>query len=184
MEPRSVGERLFWCYANLAMSHAAVSEGEARFGRRHFIIRSRLYAGLRKGTMKTGPLADDEKLKMILPQACAYCGAREFLSVDHLVPHKLGGSDDGENMVWACRSCNSSKGAADAIEWITKRGRFPPLLLLRRYLKLAIAYCSENGAMDQPPDVSTIGPFSLASLPQRFPEPNALTLWTVALEGD
>lgn len=183
MQTNTVGEVLYWCYANLAMAHAALTHGASPYERRHHIVRSRLYAGLRKGTMNVGPLADDERLKLVLPHACAYCGAGEQLSVDHLVPRKKGGPDAGENMVWACRSCNSSKGAADALEWLARRGQFPSVLLLRRYLKLAIEYCAEHGLLDQAiTDVSEL-PFALDVLPRPFPQPDSLILWTVPLEG-
>lgn len=183
MQTKTVGETLYWCYANLAMAHAALMHGASRFQRRHYIVRSRLYAGLRKGTMNVGPLADDERLKLVLPQACAYCGGREHLSVDHLVPRKKGGSNSGENMVWACRTCNSSKGAADALEWLARREQFPPLLLLRRYLKLAIEYCAEHDLLDRAiTDVNDL-PFALDALPRPFPQPDAMVLWTVPLEN-
>jgi hypothetical protein len=109
MEVTTVGELLHWSYANLAMAHAAVSANAEKYHPRHYMIRSRLYAGLSTGAMKIGPLADDERLKMILPQACCYCGDRELLTVDHLIPTKRGGANTGDNLVWACRSCNSSK---------------------------------------------------------------------------
>ena len=64
--------------------------------------------------------------------------------MDHLISKKKGGPDHGENMVWACRPCNSSKGATDVLEWFGRKGTFPPLLLLRRYLKIAHQYCSER----------------------------------------
>ena len=182
MKTNTVGETLYWCYANLAMSHAAITHQATAIGRRHFIIRSRLYAGLRKGTMNVGPLADDERLKLVLPQACAYCGSREYLAVDHLVPRKRGGPDAGDNMVWACRSCNSSKGARDALEWLANHGQFPPLLLLRRYLKLAIEHCSEHGLMEQPVAEASDLPFALHALPRSFPPPSTLVLWTVPLD--
>lgn len=46
---------------------------------------------------------------------CWYCGKqtnpfRDF-TVDHVHPVSLGGSDDVDNLVPACRSCNCSKGA-------------------------------------------------------------------------
>lgn len=39
---------------------------------------------------------------------CYYCGA-EADTVDHLVPRAKGGTDDMDNLVAACRSCNYSK---------------------------------------------------------------------------
>jgi len=41
---------------------------------------------------------------------CRYCGATERLSVDHVVPRCQGGGDEPENLVVACKSCNSRKG--------------------------------------------------------------------------
>lgn len=64
--------------------------------------------------------------------ACRYCGATApdvALTVDHVVPTALGGSDDPSNLVTACGPCNSGKAAsnpdepivadveADALRW-------------------------------------------------------------------
>ena len=43
--------------------------------------------------------------------ACVYCGARAYLSLDHLLPLSRGGTGEDTNLVTACRSCNSRKGA-------------------------------------------------------------------------
>lgn len=63
---------------------------------------------------------------------CRYCGASApdvTLTVDHVVPVSLGGSDDPSNLVAACVDCNSGKGSSnpddefvrqveeDAFEW-------------------------------------------------------------------
>jgi 5-methylcytosine-specific restriction endonuclease McrA len=42
---------------------------------------------------------------------CVECGAAEDLTLDHIYPWSLGGSDAAENLCTLCRSCNSSKGA-------------------------------------------------------------------------
>lgn len=42
---------------------------------------------------------------------CRYCGATDDLTIDHLIPRCRGGNDKPSNLVVACRSCNSSKGA-------------------------------------------------------------------------
>jgi len=163
------------------MAHSAVSAKLEKYGRVQFMIRSRLYKGLMSKSMSIGPLADDDRLKMVLPQACCYCGSRESLSVDHLISTKKRGKNCGDNLVWACRSCNSSKSARDVLEWLAVRGKFPPLLLLRRYLKLAIEYCQERELMDvqisEAPDL----PFSLSLVPLNFPPPLELELWIVSI---
>lgn len=46
---------------------------------------------------------------------CRYCGASApdvVLTVDHVVPVTLGGSDDPSNLVAACRDCNFGKGSS------------------------------------------------------------------------
>lgn len=43
---------------------------------------------------------------------CAYCGCElpiEKMQADHIMPLHLGGADDIENMLPACRSCNHYK---------------------------------------------------------------------------
>lgn len=47
--------------------------------------------------------------------ACCYCGAgveeEAKLTLDHLRPHKSGGSNEPTNLVTCCHRCNSSRGA-------------------------------------------------------------------------
>ncbi|WP_437640604.1 HNH endonuclease [Sorangium sp. So ce854] len=182
--PTTLTESLHWSYANLAMAHAAVAKGQQRYGRLHYMIRAHFRKGLLAGTMSIGSIAEDEKLKLVLPRSCCYCGNKDSLSVDHLIPRGRGGIDAGENMVWSCRSCNSSKGKKDVLVWLKDRGRFPPLLLLRRYLKLAISISAERGLLLTPLETARDLelPFCVASIPHRYPDPSELVLWVVPLE--
>ncbi len=181
MEITTVGELLHWSYANLAMAHAAVTAKAGTYGRTQFMIRARLYAGLNKKTMSIGPFADDERWKMLLPQACCYCGSKDCLSIDHLISTKRGGANSGDNLVWACRSCNSSKCARDVLEWLAERDQFPPLLLLRRYLKLAIEISRERELMDTLLAEAPQLPYSLAAIPRAYPAPGKMQLWVAAV---
>lgn len=53
-----------------------------------------------------------EHLKALFGHRCAYCGRRmERLEQDHVVPLAKGGWHCSMNIVPACRSCNSRKGA-------------------------------------------------------------------------
>lgn len=107
----------------------------------------------------------------------------ERYAVDHLIPTKRGGANTGDNLVWACRLCNSSKGACDVLEWLKEKGQFPPILLLRRYLKLAIGISQERNLMSALLSEVPELPFSLSGIPQIYPEPGQLRLWVVEM-GD
>jgi hypothetical protein len=50
-----------------------------------------------------------EKVRERDGHACVYCGNTKYLTLDHLVPLSRGGSNDEENLVTACRPCNSKK---------------------------------------------------------------------------
>ncbi|MCU0326479.1 MAG: HNH endonuclease [Spirosomaceae bacterium] len=41
---------------------------------------------------------------------CVYCGSHEDLTLDHLIPKSKGGKTNWDNLVTACRRCNSRKG--------------------------------------------------------------------------
>jgi len=63
----------------------------------------------------------DAFAELLLLQACAYCGATGDMSIDHVVPLSRGGKHEIENLLPACRSCNSSKGAKLLEEWLPLR---------------------------------------------------------------
>ncbi|NCP84959.1 MAG: HNH endonuclease [Bacteroidetes bacterium] len=41
---------------------------------------------------------------------CQYCGSRESLTLDHVIPRSRGGGDSWDNLVTCCASCNVKKG--------------------------------------------------------------------------
>lgn len=41
---------------------------------------------------------------------CVYCGSTDLLCLDHLVPLSKGGDNEKDNLVIACKACNSGKG--------------------------------------------------------------------------
>ena len=176
-------EYLYWSYANLAMAHSAVTKGAEKYVQINFIIRAKLFKGLKQKTMNIGSIIDDERLKMKLPQICSYCGSKENLSVDHLIPKFKGGAETSDNFVWACRKCNSSKNKIDFMEWHNKKRVFPSLLLLRRYLKVVIEYCTINELMDLSLNEAKVAilPFSLEHVPQVYPKPSELKLWVTEI---
>jgi hypothetical protein len=49
--------------------------------------------------------------------ACTWCGAKAEdgakLTLDHLVPHSHGGSNEADNVTTTCHTCNSARGNRD-----------------------------------------------------------------------
>lgn len=181
----TVRQHIACSYANLARAHAAVESGVHSYSRTHHMIRARLFKGLSTGKMSMRSLYDDEKVKLNAPKACCYCGATVALTLDHLIPKIKGGPDFADNLVWACKSCNSSKSDTDLLEWCNSKRAFPSLLLLRRYTKLIAKYCEQHELLDallgdaQQEDL----PFRLELLPYSFPALDSLVLWVPAIES-
>lgn len=150
---KTLGEELAWRYACFARSHVALKDGAVKFTVLHHSIRAKLFAGLTSNKMQVTSFFTDEKDKL-KSMACCYCASTENLSLDHLIPRKKLGSDLSENLLPACRICNSSKGEKDMLSWLRSKNMFPSMVLLRRYLKLIYFYCQENELMNIPLEVA------------------------------
>jgi hypothetical protein len=174
----TVKEQIYWSYANLAMAHTAVDKKQEKYGRLNYMIRAKLFKGLKDGTMNMRTIFDDEKIKLQMGQVCNYCGSNEKLALDHIFPQRFGGKDDAENLIYACRTCNSSKGKKDLIEWMNFRNEFFPLMIIRRYLKLVYGYCLTQDLIEKSLDeVSQMKlPFKIELLPTSYPSPSKLVL--------
>jgi hypothetical protein len=175
--PKTVGEALYWSYANLAMAYASKRHGKAKYQQTDFIVRNKPSLGLMPGTRPVGSFFMDEKSKLG-SQWCGYCKTEPFTSLDHLVPQFSGGGHSADNLVPACKSCNSSKGKRDFLDWMVVREQFPPLHALRRYLKLAVRYCVEHELMSVPlgevGEINPAVPFSISALPYDYPSPGVI----------
>jgi hypothetical protein len=174
----TVKEQIYYSYANLAMAHTALEKNQGKYSPFNFMIRAKFFKGLKDGTMNIHSIFDDEKIKIKTGNICNYCGSSENLALDHVFPQKYGGKDDAENLILACRSCNSSKGKKDLMEWMLFRNKFLPLMIIRRYLKLTYEYCLINSLLDKRvEDLKGIGlPFRIDLLPINFPQPSELIL--------
>ena len=97
----------------------AAKAAKARYRSRHpgrvkAIEREKTYS--RRAKMTYSPeLA--EFMRELVTKPCAYCGATEKITVDHVVPLSRGGKHEQANLAPACFSCNSSKGARTLNEW-------------------------------------------------------------------
>lgn len=174
----TVRELIYYSYANLAMAHTAAERNQEKYGTFNYVIRAKLFKGLKDGTMNMRTIFDDEKIKIETGKICNYCGSKEKLALDHIFPQKYGGLDVAENLIFACRTCNSSKGKKDLMEWMSYKGEFFPLMIIRRYLKLTFNYCKEFDLLEKKIDELELMelPFKIHLIPTSFPNPKSLIL--------
>ena len=149
------------------------------------MIRAKLNRGLVSGTMNMRSTFDDERIKYKYPESCCYCGSKDNIQMDHLIPQIKGGQHGADNLVWACRSCNSSKRDRDVIVWLESKGWEPSILLLRRHLKLVARYCEENQLLDLTLTevAETKLPFQIMALPYKISNIEHRVLWVEPRES-
>ena len=161
--PDTVRQLLAQCYAYLVRAGAARSESAQRYATVHHKLARAFYRDVLAGAKRIGSFYGEEREKLGTVQ-CTYCGRSGRLSLDHLVPRLAGGPDDANNLIPACRTCNSSKGARDVMAWHVQKGRYPRRTVVRRYIKLARRWCERTGCLDRTLDDVGEMPFDLRAL--------------------
>ena len=83
----------------------------------HGFINNR-FKKLRDGDISISDTIREWEQEQQLPKECVFCGSKEGLTTDHLVPRNRGGDDSADNLVLACMSCNASRGDKGIFEWL------------------------------------------------------------------
>ena len=172
-------EHFAYNYARLKIAIEAVERGKTEYEKGDYMGHERFRSDFVTGKTQIPSFYEDERARIGNNNNCLYCGATTRLSVDHLIPRLEGGTDNADNLIPACRSCNSSKGAKDMVLWLIAKKGFPALLVLRRYLKLAAHWCERHNAMLTPwiRANDQILPFDKQALRVKWPQPRELRLW-------
>jgi hypothetical protein len=140
---RTVRQLIYWEYAKLIAGSAVGDRKNYRFV---------MYTFKKLDTGKMGPsnILRENKLLVDGEKVCAYCEAVcNDLQWEHIIPKSRSGPETIDNMVLACRGCNSSKGARDPFEWYGDgRKDEIPRLVLGKYLKLVFDYHEQRGTLD------------------------------------
>lgn len=159
-----IKDLIHWEYAKLIAA-------AARLGSKYGFIVSQ-FKKLKSGEIKWADLDQDVKKAIVEKKACIYCGCESDLSMDHLIPLNLGGPDISANIVPACQSCNSSKGAKDLFQWffVDKKVDAIPLEAWKRYLKLVWDFHTFHHSLKKV-DLNQDGRLDLLDLKAMFKKP-------------
>lgn len=160
---RSIRELIYWEYAKM-IARAAGPKWENNY---RFITSE--FKKLKSGEIKWSTIEKDN-IKQMGRAKCEYCSSTEPpLTNDHIIPLIKNGFDSINNLVLACKSCNSSKGQKDIFDWyynVRHETRIPKMVW-SKYLKLVYKYHDLNGSLDKS-DINHDGKFDILDLGSIF----------------
>jgi len=115
---KTVEDVIFYYYAKLVIARSAGFEGNYRFI-------THTFKKLKNEQIKISDYDREILKQMQAPQThCPYCGCNGPLTQDHIIPLELSRPSGPHNTIFICKSCNSSKGANDLIDWwVNKAGK-------------------------------------------------------------
>ena len=106
---KSVKDLIYWQYAKIIAQSAGLGKKDHGFVMNKFMQ-------FKQGEIFWSEIREYIKEKEY-PNECIFCGANADLTLEHLLPQKYHGAEHWKNLVWICKSCNSSKGARRLYEY-------------------------------------------------------------------
>jgi len=126
---------------------------------------------LREGEITISDTIREWEKEQRLPKECVFCGALDNLSTDHLIPKNRGGDDSADNLVIACKSCNSSRGDKGIFEWLgLKKKDNLHRLVAGKYLKQLLRVHEVAGTLN-------VTKKNIGSLCDKCPLPDVCKEW-------
>lgn len=138
---KTLRDELYYEYAKL-MSRSA-------FNKLNYGFIGSCVKGLRSGNIKISESMREWKKEQELAKQCVFCGALQNLEMDHLIPRSRKGADISDNMVWSCKTCNTSRGNRRVYEWLgLKKKDYLHRLVAGKYLKELKTLHENAGTID------------------------------------
>lgn len=159
-EVKTIRDLIFYQYAKIiAKSALGLEAKKTAYG---FIKNT--FRQLRDDDKKWSEILREDRQFIEADKKCVYCGSDSDLQWEHIVPKSLTINErcpscdriQGiHNQIWACRSCNASKGANGLYHFLRELhpdakpfSDILPPLLEKKYLK-TIYYCHQcKGTLD------------------------------------
>lgn len=160
---KTIREEIYYEYAKL-ISRSAYDSLQRGF------ITDR-FKKLRDGEISISDTIREWEREQELPKECVFCGSKEGLTTDHLIPRSRGGDDSADNLVLACQSCNASRGDRGIFEWLgLERKDELHRLVAGKYLKELFRVHEATGTLN-------VSKTDLSGLCERCPLPGVCEEW-------
>jgi ribosomal protein L37AE/L43A len=150
-EVKTVEHLIYYQYAKIITKSAMnVPDGKAAKAAHYGFIKN-TFRDLKDAVKKWSDITREDLQFVQTDKVCIYCGISTGLSEEHVVPRSIAINErcancerihQVHNLVWACRSCNSTKGTLGLYEFYRRRLApekkyydLIPKLLEKKYLK-------------------------------------------------
>jgi 5-methylcytosine-specific restriction endonuclease McrA len=139
---KNVRQLIHWHYAKLIT--------ESIYGTRDEFPRVMIeFKKLESGEKNMSTLLRQNKQMLDMEKKCVYCGSDDNIQLDHIIPLSKGGPDTIDNLVYACKQCNLSKGNKSLIDWYGKDySNTIPKFVFAKFLKLVYSAHEQNGSLE------------------------------------
>ncbi|MFH1977956.1 MAG: HNH endonuclease [Candidatus Aenigmatarchaeota archaeon] len=139
---KTIRDEILWQYAKLISKSAGFGINQRAFQMNRFIA-------LRDNKITWSTTIREWVKEHEKPNECIYCGSKNDLSVEHILPRYCSGPDIPDNAIKACRKCNSSKGKKRLYEWFSLGHKDEvPRIAEGKYLKLVYELHEKKGTLN------------------------------------
>jgi hypothetical protein len=138
---RTICDLIYWQYAKI------ISESSGA-GKKNYAFVMDRFKKLQAGEIEWAGSIREYIRERDLPNQCIYCKSMNGLCYDHLIARSRNGPDVPDNLVLACKACNSSKGDKGVYEWYKLNRRYDiPRIAEGKYLKLLYKLHDANDSL-------------------------------------
>lgn len=139
---KTIRDEIFWQYAKLISKSAGFGINNRRFQMSRFIK-------LRDGKINWSNEIREWVKEHEKKNECIFCGDKQKLTTEHLLPRSRDGPDSTSNVIRICQKCNSSKGDKRLYEWFTLSNKDKiPRIAEGKYLKLLFELHEKIGTLN------------------------------------
>ena len=174
---KTIKDLIYYQYAKIIAKRAFDKSNGKDAKKNHYGFIKKTFLELKNGVKSWSDITREDWQFVESEKSCIYCGAKENLHREHIIPKSLRIKPECEicdkiqgihNQVWACGKCNLDKGTKGLYEFF--KSKYPnekkfydfiPPLLEKKYLKTI--YCChqctgtiDNGDIDGDGEVSVL----------------------------